>query len=105
MLNGVGARSTRDYLLESLVDPSARIAPGFETVIVTLQDGDVVDGQKLSENLGQISLRLSDGEVRPIPRTHIKSTVTSTISSMPPMLDLLSPFEIRDLVAYLAELK
>ncbi len=105
MLNGVGARSTRDYLLESLVDPSARIAPGFETVIVTLQDGDVVDGQRLSENPGQISLRLSDGEVRPIPRTRIKSTVTSTISSMPPMLDLLSPFEIRDLVAYLAELK
>ena len=33
-LDGVGARQNREYLLESLVAPNAKIAPGFESVIV-----------------------------------------------------------------------
>jgi quinoprotein glucose dehydrogenase len=104
-LKGVGSRSTREYLLESLVDPSARIAPGFETLALTLEDGDEIDGQKIQEDGNQITLRLTEGETRSISRKQIRSMIPRTLSSMPPMLDILSPFEIRDLVAYLVELK
>ena len=43
-LSGVASRLTREQLLESLVDPSARIAPGFGPVQLTLKDGKKLFG-------------------------------------------------------------
>ena len=43
-LRGVASRLTREQLLEALVDPSARIAPGFGPVQVTLKNGQSVFG-------------------------------------------------------------
>ena len=103
VLQGIGARATREYILESLLEPSAKLAPGFETLTLTLTDNDTVDGQKVSETADQITLRTSEGEVRSIPRRKIQSTQTSTVSNMPSMRDALTPFEIRDLVEFLSQ--
>ena len=43
-LREVAGRLTREQLLEALVDPSARIAPGFGAVQVTLKNGQGVFG-------------------------------------------------------------
>ena len=43
-LSGVATRLTRDQILESLLEPSARIAPGYGTVGITLKNGTRVDG-------------------------------------------------------------
>lgn len=102
VLKGVGSRGTREYLLESLIDPSARIAPGYETTRVTLPDGDLVEGRRVEETDASLTLRLPDGEVRSIPKAGLQGITTSGVSSMPPMGEVLSPFEIRDLVAFLA---
>src|SRR5690606_1915846 len=40
-LQGVASRPDREQLLESLIDPSARLAPGFGSVTLTLRDGEV----------------------------------------------------------------
>ncbi|MBI1840821.1 MAG: HEAT repeat domain-containing protein [Verrucomicrobia bacterium] len=106
ILKGIGSRATREYILESMVNPSAQIAPGFETLTLTLRDGgERIGGQKLSEDDAQITLDLPEGETRSIPKAQIGSMTTDKVSSMPPMLDILSPFEIRDLVAFLMEQK
>src|SRR4029077_19750272 len=34
----------RVYLLESIVDPNAKIAPGYDNVLFTLQNGEMVSG-------------------------------------------------------------
>ena len=43
-LTGVATRLTREQILESLLEPSARIAAGYGTVGITLKNGTRVDG-------------------------------------------------------------
>jgi quinoprotein glucose dehydrogenase len=104
-LSGVGQRLDRTALVRSLVDPSAEIAPGFGTVAVTLASGETVAGFQIEDSSGSLALRLpDDGTRRVIPKSEIASR-TPQVSSMPPMSTLLTPDELRDLVAYLATLR
>jgi len=105
VLTGIASRVSREYLLESLIAPSAQIAQGFETLSITLSNGDVLDGTKLQETSTSITLQTPEGEKRTVTLTNITSRSTNKLSSMPPMLDILTSFEIRDLVAFLSELK
>ena len=103
VLNGLGARVSREYLLEALLDPSARLADGFATVSVTRKDGEVIEGLRVKETPEELTLRLPDGEVRAVPMAQIRERSASTQSAMPPMTGVLSPREIRDLVEFLAQ--
>ena len=103
-LNGVGGRLTRPQLLESLINPSARIAPGFGIVTVTLKDGKTVAGTLVAETATTLSIKSGDDA----PQSVAKSDVTKRIdgsSSMPDMKTILSKKEIRDVVSFLAESK
>jgi putative heme-binding domain-containing protein len=104
-LMGVASRLTREQILESLLEPSARIAPGFGTVSLTLRNGQKVDGTLRSETDTEILLVAGDP---PAERRLVKADVTqrtNPVSAMPPMGAILKPREIRDLVAGLATLK
>ncbi len=48
-LSRIGAQHPPRYLLESVVKPSAHIAPGFDNVTFTLANGEVETGSVLSE--------------------------------------------------------
>jgi putative membrane-bound dehydrogenase-like protein len=104
-LMGVASRLTREQILESLLEPSARIAPGFGSVSLTLRSGQRVDGTLRSETDTEIVLVAGDP---PAERRIAKADVaqrTNPVSAMPPMGSILKPREIRDLVAGLATLK
>ncbi|MBN9693488.1 MAG: HEAT repeat domain-containing protein [Verrucomicrobia bacterium] len=105
VLAGIGQRVSREYLLEALLDPSARLADGYGTVRVTLKNGEDLDGLRLAESAREIRLRLATGEVRTIPVTDIQERSANPISVMPPMGDVMSPRELRDLVAFLSAWK
>lgn len=105
VLRGIGARVTADYLVEALVRPSARIADGFATTAVTMRNGDEWDGVRISETATELVLRQATGAVRRLPRAEIAHQATSEVSAMPPMGEVLTPFQIRDLVAFLAAWK
>jgi putative heme-binding domain-containing protein len=60
-LSQVANRHDRAGLLESLVDPSAKIAPNFGTVSVVLNDGRVVAGTLRKETATAITLLTPDG--------------------------------------------
>src|SRR5262249_33044586 len=55
-LTGIGSKQTREYLLESIVDPNRQIAKGFETVVLGLRDGTTVSGVLKEENANEIRL-------------------------------------------------
>ncbi len=102
-LNGVAARLTREQILESLIDPGARIAPGFGTVHLELADGKKVSGLLMSENKEALVLKAGDKPDTVIHRTQVtKQTMGG--SSMPPMHLLLTKREIRDLISFLSTL-
>jgi putative heme-binding domain-containing protein len=102
-LVGVGSRLTREQLLEALVDPSARIAPGFGPVQLTLRSGQKLFGTLREETDSHVVV-----DVSPAPRRIPKSDIsqrTNGPSSMPSMAGLISRRELRDVVEYLAALR
>ena len=103
-LKGIASRLTREQLLQALVEPSARIAPGYGTISLTLTDGQEVSGTLISETEKEIQLKTNEAEPLRIAVSRIK-TRENYPSSMPAMGSMLSKREIRDVVEYLSSLK
>jgi putative heme-binding domain-containing protein len=103
-LSRIGAALSREALLEALVDPSARIAPGYGSVSVTLRDGEVLSGLLREESAGHLVVQTSGGEARRLAAADVAQR-TNAPSAMPPMGELLTRREIRDLVEFLTTLK
>jgi len=103
-LNGVASRLTREQILESLIEPSARIAPGFGTVSLELINGKKVNGILQQEKSNGLLVKVGDKPDTLISKESIAKR-TDGMSSMPPMRLLLSKKEIRDVVSFLATMK
>lgn len=103
-LNGVATRLTRQQLLEALINPDARIAPGFGTVSLELSNGKKINGILQEESTEWLKLKIGD---KPDTTIMKKAVVVRKegASSMPPMRLLLSKKEIRDVVSFLSKLK
>lgn len=92
----------RRYFLESMIHPSAVIAPGFGAVLVNFKNGTGLTGNLVAETPETIDID-ADGKSLRVSRADI-SDITTPTSPMPPMGDQLNPGEIRDLIAWLATL-
>jgi len=103
-LKTVGDLRKPAELAESLVNPSAKVVPGFGIETLTLKDGSALTGSVVEESAGRLKVRLPDGAVREVALADVTQR-TPPISVMPPMLGILTPAEIRDVVAYLSALK
>jgi quinoprotein glucose dehydrogenase len=100
----IGQREGREYLLESVVKPNAKIAPGFDSVVVTLKSGGVVGGIVAGETADTIKLRNADGKVVDVKKSEIAKREGAP-SSMPEIYGaILTKKELRDVVAFLASL-
>lgn len=101
-LTHIGQKEPR-FILESLVDPGAVVAPGFGLTSATLKSGETVSGILLKSTPSQEHIKTPDGRILKINREEIESR-TPTMSSMPPMGALMSAYELRDLIAFLKTL-
>jgi quinoprotein glucose dehydrogenase len=102
-LSAIGSVLSREQLLEALVDPSARIAPGYGSVTVVLRGGETLSGPLLDKSEAHLVLHTREGPRR-IATADIEER-TNTPSAMPPMGHLLSRSELRDLVEYMTTLR
>ena len=103
-LDNIANILTREQILESLIEPSKRLAPGYGTVTVTLKDGQVATGVLEKETEHELVLRTSDAEPLEIAHSRIQKRENS-ISAMPAAGKLISKRELRDLIEYLSSLK
>ncbi|NNC89631.1 MAG: c-type cytochrome, partial [Akkermansiaceae bacterium] len=104
-LRNVGNLHDRAYLLESLVNPGAHIAPGYGTVSLTLKDGTIVAGNLRKDDEKDVTLAdLVSAEEKIYARADIAG-ISQPASTMPPVIGILKKTEMRDVVAYLASLK
>ncbi|HXD89114.1 MAG TPA: PVC-type heme-binding CxxCH protein [Urbifossiella sp.] len=95
---------TREFFLESLLTPNAKIAPGFGTVTLVLADGRTVSGVVVSEDKKAITLQYPDGKKESIALGDVERRAAAA-SPMPSVEQSLSPREVRDLIEYLTTLK
>ncbi|MDQ2078223.1 HEAT repeat domain-containing protein [Marinimicrobium sp. ABcell2] len=102
-LTDIGNLLTREVLLEALVDPAARIAPGYGRITVTLDGGRQVEGFFESETPTTKTLIPGEGEPQTVRKADIVK-VEARASGMPPMGHLLTRSQLRDLVEYMTTL-
>ncbi|WP_114750459.1 HEAT repeat domain-containing protein [Pleomorphovibrio marinus] len=102
-LNGIANELNRQELLEALIDPSKRLAPGFGVVILNLENEKRVAGIKAAENQQSITVKMGNKPDTVVMKEHILERKDAP-SSMPDMKQYLTRREIRDLVSFLATL-
>ncbi|WP_116106852.1 HEAT repeat domain-containing protein [Lewinella sp. IMCC34191] len=102
-LEGIADRLDQRQLLEALIRPSARLAPGYETILVTMNDGTVTAGTVMKRTPDEITLKIGKEDIQTLQRSDISEEETVP-SSMPSMEERLDRREIRDLVAFLSTL-
>lgn len=103
-LTGVGAQYDREYLLAALVAPSDHIAPGFGTLVLTLNDGSVVSGTLREETATHVLIMTASGETLEVLQENIAERQDGP-SSMPPMGAILNRRELRDVVEFLTTMQ
>jgi quinoprotein glucose dehydrogenase len=103
-LSNIGNVLSREQILQALVEPSARLSPGFGMVMLTLKDGTSAAGILAQENEHELVLKTSEAEPLKIAVARIAKR-ENVPSSMPPMGTIMSKREIRDVVEFLSGLK
>lgn len=104
-LKGIGARQTREYLLESLLLPNRQISKGFESAVVAMKDGRSVTGIVKSETDQELTLLAGEDGLVKLQKKEIASR-TPGVSPMPAdYAAILSMSDIRNLVEFLTSLQ
>ncbi len=103
-LDGVSGRLEPRQLLQSLLEPNAVLAEGYENWILALDDGTMLVGRILEESAEDVALLDAEGETFSIHPDEIEGR-RRDVSAMPKgLVEGLSPRQLRDLLAYLRSL-
>jgi putative membrane-bound dehydrogenase-like protein len=95
-------RQDRQFLLISLVDPSAQVRGEYLQHVLQTVDGRVVSGLIAGRTDAAVTLRTAQQQVVTVPTSDIEQLEVSAVSLMPEnLLKELSPQQLRDLFAYL----
>ena len=104
-LSHIGNQKDRQYLLESVVLPNKQIAAGFESVLVSLKNGESYAGVLKNENESEVVINLPDTGLLTLKKSDIQSR-QKALSPMPEgMGQIFSKQDLRNLVEYLSGLK
>ena len=104
-LAGIGKEKDANYLLESIVDPNKKIAEGFGTLIIATDEGLQFQGV-LQKDTGDL-LHLIDADEKRffIAKDEIIAQKAGKSAMPEDLAGKISPFQLRDLIAFLGSLK
>ncbi|MDR3636314.1 MAG: HEAT repeat domain-containing protein [Isosphaeraceae bacterium] len=102
-LEHVASRHDRESLLQSLIDPDAKIAPGYGSLHLALRDGQLVSGVLKNEEKGVLTVEVAGGRAITVDASEIEERAAPK-SAMPTMKTVLSARDLRDVIAFLATL-
>jgi putative heme-binding domain-containing protein len=105
-LSDIGAKYGREEILASVLTPSQRIAEGYRSSSIELQDGRVLFGMIRKETAETIELFDTNGELQRIDKIDVASRRELDTSVMPDGLwSTLSREDFADLVEWLTTLR
>jgi putative heme-binding domain-containing protein len=103
-LGTIGASAPLDYIIESTLNPAAKVKEGFHAVAVTTKDGKTLSGTVAKESDSALTLRDLTGAEQSIEKSSIKER-TNIGSLMPAGLtNALNDREKSSLFAFLSQL-
>jgi quinoprotein glucose dehydrogenase len=101
-LAGIGQKQTREFILESILFPNAKISPGFESVLISMKNGASWAGVVKSENDTQLVINSPEDGLLTLKKADIQKRDRG-LSAMPEgMTEMLSKQDLRNLVEFLA---
>jgi putative heme-binding domain-containing protein len=96
------AQHEAEKLLNSILDPSAIIEPGFMAYHCTLKSGEQLYGVIATETSASLTLKMAGNLTRSVLRSDVASLKSTNTSLMPEGLEAaLTPQSLADLIAYL----
>ena len=102
----IGKRYKPMELIQSILQPGAVIAQGFDTYSFIMKNNDVYVGFVTLESADTIHIRTAVGVAKELRSKDIKQRAKLPVSSMPPgLVAALTPNQLADLLAYLQSLK
>jgi putative membrane-bound dehydrogenase-like protein len=105
-LGGIFARYSRAEVLESILRPSARVAQGFATAMITTKDNRQLSGFVVQEGADDVVMRDITGTETTLRKNEIASRSVAEGSIMPAgLVDSLSVQELASLLAFLESAK
>lgn len=105
-LGAAGAKFSRDYLVESVLDPNKVVAQGFPSALYMLAGGKSVMGFVTGEEDGIVEIRDVSGQVTHVKRADITKEMQLPNSMMPPGLaSTLTGEDFVSLIEYLVSLR
>jgi len=105
-LTGIGARFDRVYLVESILEPSRAVVPGFATQRIELKDGRIITGVKVTETETTLTFADNEAKKHDVKKADILEQRPVSLSTMPDGIEKrLTEQEFVDLIAYLVSLK
>lgn len=101
----IGKRYKKAELVESIVEPSRKIAQGFDTWTFIMESGRLHTGFVVQESAETVLIRMADGLSRELLQDDIEERVKQTTSMMPKgVVGNLTCGELADLIAFLQSL-
>ncbi len=95
-----------EKLMNSILDPSAIIEPGFMAYHCTLKNGEQLYGVIATETSASLTLKMAGNLTKSVLRSEIASLQSTGTSLMPEGLEAaLTPQSLADLIAYLKVVK
>lgn len=104
-LTGIALKQNRAYLLDAIVHPNKHIAKGYDSFLVTLNNGKTISGILKVETPSDLTLMTAEGKIIKVSKNEIDEKTTGKSAMPADIYKQLSPHELRDLVEYLANLK
>lgn len=102
VLDGIGGKHAREYLLRALVTPSSEIAAGFGAVTLELTGDRQLVGVVTKDQDGMVTVVGPTGEATEVPVRDVLKRTPNAQSAMPAMGGSLTKRQLRDLLAFLA---
>ncbi len=104
-LTGIASKRDRAYFLESIVSPNAQIAPGFEGVLITKNNGQQIVGIVRSETPTDVVVVSPDDGVVTVKKSDIKTREKGASGMLEGVADNIGAKALRDVIEYLSTLR
>ncbi len=105
ILDGIGAKQTRERILESMLHPNLQISEGYDSVILLLKNNTGCSGFLKNENESELYVLTPEDGLVTIKKSDVQVRQKG-LSPMPEGLDQILPrADLRDLVEFVSSLK
>ena len=105
-LTSIAGTRTAAFIVEAILQPSAEIASGYESILIETTSGQIIDGVFRGEDADSVWLATSDGEIVTLLTSEIARRRMQDVSLMPDNLsEILTVAQLHDLLAFLRTLE